>query len=222
MNNINGGALESNMKKRHINIKKKEEASEIKKIKIISVFDINILSEYKENVSDIKAHLWGSIETDGEVIFNVFKENDEIKIITDLTENSHNRFLQLDITIPKKIYDTIEFESNLASVHFGREIRANSIKAKTISGDISSNTTFTNASIITNSGDIDISNKAEKDIFMEIYNKNGNITLEFINIGNIDFEISKTSGKIKNNRKNEIGYNANVKIRTLSSNIYIE
>ena len=80
---------------------------------------------------------------------------------------------------------------------------------------------FTNASISTKSGDIELQVDAKNDIFVDISAMSGDVWAEFSNIDFIDLSTRAMSGSIRNRHRSEHGYTAIEDITTMSGDIEI-
>lgn len=198
---------------------KSEYANNVEKITIDSTFaDVNISVS---NSSKVEAHFYGQASVEGEINFDVRLVNGELRIILKFVGNCYNNNLKLDITVPDKTFKVISVKNASGDITLSEDVSTEQLKVKTMSGDLETNATFTNASISNMSGDIELSINASKDIVAEISTMSGNVSAEFNNIRQVNLSTSSMSGNVKNRHKGEAGYTANVYISTMSGNIRI-
>lgn len=199
--------------------RKSEDASSVEKIAIDStVADVNISVS---NSSKIEAHFYGQADIDGDIDFDVRVVNRELRITLKFTGNCYNGSLKLDVTVPHKTFNAIAAKSSSADVTLCEGVSMEHLKVKTQSGDLETNATFTNASVTTMSGDVELYIDATKDIAVEISTMSGDVSAEFNNIGYIDLSTSSMSGDVRNRHKGGTGYTAVVDVSTMSGDIRI-
>lgn len=198
---------------------KSENADNVEKITIDSTFvDVNISVS---NSSNVDAHFYGQADVDGEVKFDVRLVNRELKITLNVTGNCYNGNLKLDVTVPHKTFNAISAKSSSADIILNEGVATDHLKVKTQSGDLETNASFTNASITTMSGDVELCINANKDIVVEISTMSGNVSTEFNNIGQVNLSTSSMSGNVRDRHKGGTGYTADVDISTMSGDISI-
>ncbi len=200
--------------------KKSEYANNVENITIDSaVADINVSIS---NSSNVEAHFYGQANIDGGISFDVRKVNRDLKVTLQFTGNCYNGNLKLDVTLPQKIFKVITAKSTSADVTLNEGVSTDYIKVKTLSGDLETNATFTNASISTISGNVDLCIDAKKDVSVEITTISGDVSTEFKNIRYINISTSTISENVKNTHKSVSGHIANVDVSTMSGNIKIK
>lgn len=213
---VNGGGT---CKTQKYDEKKSEEANNVEKITIDSTFvDVNIVAH---DLSDIVVHFYGHADVDGEVKFDAMLVNRELKITLNYTGNCYNGNLKLDVSVPHKTFKAISAKSSSANITLSEGVLTESLKVKTLSGDLETCATFTNVSVTTMSGDVELCINANKDIIVEISTMSGDVSTELNNIGQINLSTSSMSGDVKNRHKDRTGYIADVDISTMSGDIKI-
>lgn len=214
---INGGGTGKTQK---FDERKSEDANNIEKIAIDSTMaDVNISVS---NSSKVEAHFYGQADiVAGNIDFDVRMVNHELRIMLKFTGSCYNSNLKLDVTVPQKTFRAITVKSSSADIILGEGVSTDYIKVKTQSGDLETSATFTNASISTMSGDVELYIDAKEDISVEISTMRGDVSAEFNNIGYIDLSASSMRGDVRNRHKGESGYTANVDISTISGDIRI-
>lgn len=199
--------------------RKFEDASSVEKITIDSaVADVNISVS---NSSKIEVHFYGRADIDGDIDFDVRMVKHELIIALKFICNCYNGSLKLDVTVPRKIFKTIAAKSSSADITLGEGVSMEYLKVKTQSGNLETNVIFTNASITTMSGNVELYIDATKDINVDISTMSGNVSAEFNNISDIGLSTRTMSGNVRDYHKGGTGYNANVDISTMSGNIRI-
>lgn len=174
---------------------KSQDANNVEKI-VIDTKSVNVNISTSMS-SEVEAHFYGKGEVDGEVNFEVSKVNRELRIILDITGICYNSNLQLDITVPSKTFKTIFASSSSANINLSESVSVEHLKLKTKSGNLETRATFTNASIDTMSGDVELYIDANKDISAEIATMSGGVATELKNIGQINLYTSSMSGDIR-------------------------
>lgn len=213
---INGGGTGKTKK---FDERKSEDANNIEKIAIDSTMaDVNVSVS---NSSKVEAHFYGQADIDGNIDFDVRMVNRELRITLKFTGNCYNGNLKLDVTVPQKTFRAITAKSSSADITLGEGVSTDYIKVKTQSGDLETSATFTNASVSTMSGDVELYIDAKEDISVEISTMSGDVSAEFNNVGYIDLSTSSMSGDVRNRHKGGTGYTANVDISTMSGDIRI-
>ena len=200
--------------------RKAEDCSDIEKIAIDSKFcNVNVSVS---NSSNVEAHFYGEADFDGDVNFDVQAVNREIRITLEITGNCFIRNLQLDVTIPSKIFKVISANSSSANITLNKGVSTDYLKVKTLSGNLETNATVNNVSVFTKSGDVELCIDANQDISVDISTMSGDVSAEFKNIRNMTLSTSSISGNIRNcHNKESRGYNADVNISTKSGDIRI-
>lgn len=199
--------------------RKSVDGSTIERITISSaVADISVSPSKSSNI-EVCFH--GQADISGDIKFDVSVVGYELKIMLDFTGSCYNSSLNLDITVPKKCFEAITATSSSADINLGEGISAKSFKVNTKSGNFKSQMAFTNASISTKSGDIELQVDAKNDIFVDISAMSGDVWAEFSNIDFIDLSTRSMSGSIRNRHRSEHGYTAIVDISTMSGDIEI-
>ncbi len=173
------------------------------------------------NSSKIEAHFYGQANIDGNVDFDVRTANHELRIILKFSGSCCNGDLKLDITVPRKTFNTITAKSLSADITIREGVSADFLKVRTQSGDLETSATFTNLSVSTTSGDVDLYIDATKNISVEISTTSGDVDAEFNNIGHINLSTSVLSGSVKNRHRGGTGYTADVDISATSGDIKI-
>lgn len=199
--------------------RKFENGNNIEKITIDTTFVNTTVSV--SNSSQIEVHFYGQANVDGNVNFDVHTVNHELSISLKFTGNCCNGDLRLDITVPSKTFRSITARSKSADITLNEGVSVDFLKAKTQSGDLETSATFTNLSVLTLSGDVELYVNARKNICVEISTTSGDVSAEFSNIGYIDLSTSVISGDVKNRHNSTSGYIANVDISTISGDIRI-
>ena len=216
-----GGKFISNdgiMKAQKFDERKSADCSKITKITIDATFgSVNVNAVDSSNV---EAHLSGEAIIDGELKFDVIVENSELKIELSSTGNFFNGNMNLDITIPKKMFKKITLKSVSASFDI-EGATTDALNVKTTSGYLNSNVTANKFDINTISGFVKMNIYAKKDIEMKVSTINGFVSVELDNISELDLTTKSISGKIANRYKEDDGYFAKVDISTVSGDIEI-
>lgn len=198
---------------------KSEDAGNVERISIDSIsFPVNISVS---NSSKVEVHLYGQANLDGDIDFDVSVVNRELKIAFKLAGNCYNNNLKLDVTVPHKTFKEISVKSSSAGITLNEGISTDYLKIKTQSGNLETNATFTNATITTSSGDVELYIDANKNISLEIFTSSGDVSAEFNNIGYLNLSTNSSSGDVRNRHKAGTGYTANVDISTSSGDIKI-
>ena len=212
---ISGGGTSKTKK---IDERKSTNVNTVEKIVIDStVVDVNVSVS---NSPKIEAHFYGQADVDGNMDFDVYVVNRELRITLKFL-GCYNGSLKLDVAVPQKTFKAITANTSSADITLDEGVSTDYINVKTKSGDIVCNATFTNASIETKSGDIELYIEAKQDIFVDISTKSGDVSAEFNNVGYIDLSTKSMSGKIRNRHKEESGYIARGNISTMSGDIKI-
>lgn len=238
---INGKVVGETKNRKKIDEKKSERASEIKKILInSSAIDVRISTS---NTSNVDVNLHGEAYVEGKIDFNVYVLDHELVVKADINGYGVFNELIIDIIVPEnKLFEEINFKSSSADLEIGKSVYANCLKlesnsgdftlhegvlvnklsVESSSGDLETDATFTYASIVTVSGDIELYTDAQNDIGIEIYTTSGDVNLQFNNIGKINVSKKTVSGSFKNKHKENGKYNANLSVSTISGDIKIK
>ncbi len=200
---------------------KSADASHAEKILIDSnVANVNI---FASDTSKVTAHFHGKAAFDGDILFNICAEEEEIKIVLRFLCNKENDGIKLDVAIPSKTYEAISVETSAANVVFRDSVNAYLIKAQTQSGKVQSDATFANMSVTTMSGDVEVYARAEKEISVGVTTMSGDVSAEFYNVKRVQLCASSISGKIKKTHTpTKEGYKAFVYISTMSGDILVK
>ncbi len=214
-----GTNVEETGKFEEFNQKKIKDSSDIDKITIDSKFvDVHVLTS---NSSKIQAHFYGEANIDGDVIFDVQVVNRELRITLKFTGICVSGNLNLDVTVPHKMFDMISLRSSSADFTLNEGVLTDYLKMETKSGDLETHATVNNVSVSTMSGDIDLYINAEQDVSVKISTKSGDVSVEFNNIRHVNLSTSSMSGKVRNRHNGNRGFTANVNISTMSGDIKI-
>lgn len=200
--------------------KRVEDANDIEKITInSSIVEVNVSVS---NSSKVETHFYGQANIDGDIDFDVYMINRELKIELKFNGTLYNGELKLDVTIPQKTFRAITLNSSSGNISLLDEyLSTEDLRLKTQSGFINTSATFTNASISTMSGNFALCCIAKKDIFINISTMSGDGLLTFNNIKTIKLLKSSMSGHISNHYQGSVGFVANINISTMSGDVKI-
>ena len=212
----------TNLNKRVFGEKKYENSDQINNISIRSSFvDVKIL--VSDSAKDIEIYFHGQVKMNGDISFSVRTKKDELKVILVGSGIFVSGDLQLDITIPPKMFKSIYIKSNSADITLDEKVLVEQLQMETLSGDLITNATFKTVNISATSGDVKLFTRAKEDISVVISTTSGDVLAQFINIKNLNLLTKTTTGDIMNCRKIATGsYNADlVDISTTSGDITI-
>lgn len=200
--------------------RKLENANNVQKIIIDSnVFDVHVSVSASSNV---ETRFYGEAEIDGNISFKVENVNRELRITSNFEGICYNSNLRLDIIVPQKTFSSITFNSVSSNITIGEGVSANFIKVDSQFGNVKTNATFTNASISTTSGCIELyANAKEDNISFKISTKNGNVSAKFSSIGYLELFTRSITGNVTNHYSSQSGYHANGFIFTKTGDISI-
>lgn len=120
-------------------------------------------------------------------------------------------------TINKLKLDTVR-----GKIELPRGLSVNSINAKTSLGDFVSYSKFLKARILTENGNVKISNPTTEYTKARIFSEKGNVTIELNNIGHIDLLARTSMGDIVDEHKDALeGNTAKLKVETIFGNINV-
>lgn len=202
--------------------KKSEDARNIEKIRIDSVF-ANVSIRPSES-SMIEAHLHGCVEDERKVKLEFCKTMSQLKIAVKIAEGSFNGNLELDITVPYKTFKEIFIKTTSADVTVNKQVSTDSLKVETMSGDVETHATFKKAFAKTMSGDVDILEGANQDVTVEVSTMSGDVSVELDNICRISSHVKTMSGRVRDRNSHitkEKGYEAIVNVSTMSGDVTI-
>ena len=214
--NVSGG---KNIKLKKFDERKSEDCSNIDKIKISSVLaNVNVSVC---NSSAIEAHFYGEAQIDGDIEFNVKVLRQELIIILEIIGTCLTGKLNLDITIPQKVFKAISITSSSGNINLNKGVSAKQINVSSMSGSLNLNADVNDISAHTMSGDIAICIDAHQFVTTTISTMSGDVSATFNNIGHINLHTKTMSGTVKDNHKTDGCYSAYVEISTMSGNIRI-
>lgn len=195
----------------------------VRSITIVSDLNVNLLAS---NHCSMEAKVIGTPNFKGEIKLNIFSSNDGHSLFIEAIRISKDSYpcqeLSLDITLPHKSYSNISIKSNYGEVFLDKEITfIDVLTIQTQSGYIEVNPTFANATLYSESGDIDIFTYADTSITLFASTNSGNILVCIENISHIDLERSYTTGQFRNRHTQRIGHSANMNIFSKSGDIRI-
>ena len=203
--------------------KKSEDAKNIEKIRIDSVF-ANVSIKPSES-SMIEAHLHGCVEDERKVKLEVCKTMSQLKIAVKIAEGSFIGNLKLDVTVPYKTFKEISIKTTSAEVTVNKQVSTESLKVETMSGSVETHATFKKVFIKTMNGDVDIFEDANQDVDVEVSTMSGDVSVEFDNINRISHHVKTMSGRVRDRRNchttKEMGYEAIVNVSTMSGDVTI-
>lgn len=153
---INGKVINGNdsISYKKFDDRKEENAHNVEKINIDSSManvDVSV-----SNPEKVEAHFFGEISVDGDVKFDVKRILNEIIVTLNFSETSFGGNLKLNVTIPSKEFKQIFIKTNSGNVQLKENVATSSLKVKTHSGDVETNSIFRYAILKTMSGDIKI------------------------------------------------------------------
>ena len=213
---INGDGIGKTQK---FNKRKSEDCKNFDKIAIDSTFgSVHI---FVSNSSKVEAHLYGEANIDGDINFDAHVINRELRITLKSTGNFFGGNLNLDVSVPKKMFKAISAKSLSASFTLDEGVETNSLKVKTQSGYLESNAIAYNISVSTMSGYVELYINATHDINVDVSTMSGYVSAEFHNIRQLNLSTSSVSGNTRNCYKESSGFIADVDISTISGNIRI-
>ena len=236
-NRIFGG--NSNGKKQTIDDKREVDSNDVKKITINSAFANVSINPSDSN--NIEVWLRGEAEISGELDFDVKTINNVLNVFLNFKGDNYwySGYIKLDITVPKKLFKEIFLEGTSSDLSVEKGVLAETLKVKTMSGDIEVTASPDTVEISTQSGDVeatvssgkvDISTmsgdvtleiNAIKDVRVKVSTMSGDVESYFYNIGQLNLSTKTMSGDVTNHHKDGKGYTANVNISTMSGDIKI-
>ena len=220
---INGRDIldDESIKSRKYDQIKKEEAGEVETIWIdSSTVDTKVLATDTDTIS---AHLFGQAKSDQEVVLVVQKENEKyIFIRVEYGGNFFSGNLKLTVSIPRKLFKKISFESVSSDISFEEGVLADTITVKTTSGDIESNAAFSSFSGESVSGDVDIYAKPNGNVEVSVSTVSGDVYADYSKFGRVSLATTTISGDTRNIHKNATGFSVDGRIKTVSGDIMIK
>ena len=219
-NRILGG--EAAGKKQTIDDKREIDSSNVEKMSINSIFaDVRIVPS-DSNKIEVWCH--GEAEISGVINFDVQTVENLLKVILEFNGDFwwYQGTIRLDITVPKKLFKKISFESKSSDLTVENGVLAEVIKADTMSGDVEIAFSSNEIEVSTQSGDVDLEVNATSDVRAKVSTMSGDVTACFNNIGQLNLSTKTMSGDVENHHKARNGYTANVNITTMSGDIDIE
>lgn len=199
---------------------KTEDGSNIEQIEIEATSgDIKISVS---DSSEVVAHLYGEVENDEDINFDVRVINQELRIILKIEENYVSRNLKLDITIPKKKFKLISANSISANFILEKDVLVESLKVRNQLGNLVTNATFNEVYVSSIKGNVDICINAMQNITIVVSTMDGDVLIKLDNIAHIDLLAKSMNGYAKNFHKCDNGYNADLYISTIRGDIKIK
>ena len=199
---------------------KTEDGSNIEQIEIEATSgDIKISVS---DSSEVVVHLYGEVENDEDVKFDVRVINQELRIILKIEENYVSRNLKLDITIPKKKFKLISANSISANFILEKDVLVESLKVRNQLGNLVTNATFNEVYVSSIKGNVDICISAMQNITIVVSTMDGDVLIELDNVAHIDLLAKSMNGYAKNFHKCDNGYNADLYISTIRGDIKIK
>lgn len=197
-----------------------EDGRTVKRIDISSeIADVKISSSDSSTVS---AHLYGEAFIDGDINFAVTVQDEILSIVLNPLGDCINAKLSLDISIPCKTYDDIlVMTSGEKKIIVDNSISVKDLVLKSKNGALFSNATFSSIFLTTSGGLTELHINPTKDISVDFSTDRGHAFLDFSNIGHLSFSANSANGAIHNNHKEKSGYQADVKISTITGSILI-
>ncbi len=174
------------------------------------------------NSSEVVVHLYGEVENDEDVNFDVRVINQELRIILKIKENYVSRNLKLDITIPKKKFKLISASSISANFILEKDVLVESLKVTNQLGNFVTKATFNEVYVSSVKGSVEIFISAVHNITIVVSTMDGDVSIELNNIAHMDLLAKSMNGYAKNFHKCDNGYNADLYISTIRGDIKIK
>lgn len=201
---------------------KSASANNIQKITVdTTIANINFTVS---NSSNIKAHLYGQAEIDGNINLDFCIVNHELKITSKYIGNYRSSYLNLDVAVPQKTFNSIHATSTSATITLIESVDTGFLELKTFSGDLKIIGTFPKTIISTKKGNVNLCLNARKNIYVKITTISGNVFAKLNNIRKIQLSATSKIGNIRNSHDKFIssGYKAKVNISTMNGKIVLE
>ncbi len=184
-----------------------------------AIADVNIVAS---NSSKIEAHLYGRLDEEDDVEFEIDTVNVfEVRIRLKFTGCCYYSKLKLDITVPHKMFRVINVKSLSADITLDKEISAEFLKVRTKFGSVEVIAKLAEMDITTTSGDVELCIDATKNIKIKVTTTTGDVSMEFHNIGSINLSEKTKKRAVKNRHKGGVGHTAYVDVSTLCGDVRI-
>lgn len=204
---------------------KVENVKEIENIEIDSaITNINV-SVSNSTTEEIEARFHGNVSVvkSGEIFFEVSKENNKIKILVKPTGTYNKLNLDLDIVLPKKIFNELSIKSYTSlSINLNEGVLANYIRVYCECSKLTSKAIFESAKFFNEGGDVEVYTYANDDIFLNVSTNVGDISITLNNINYINLHANNTSRILNKKKQIQNGYCADIKVSTIIGKIDIK
>lgn len=216
---ISGGCYSSTASKK-IDETKCTGADGISRIKVESeLADVTIAAGNRTNV---EAHCYGEVYTDGKVEFDVTTSGDEINVSVKINGSTVNGNLKLNVLIPQKVFRLISVKCRKGSAEIYKNVEAERLKIDSQNGSIGSEAIFEEIIAKSMNGSIDISISAKSDIEISVSAMNGNINVKLENVGSYNISTSSMNGYVRNMHNSTGKYKATGDISSMNGNVRVQ
>lgn len=229
-------------KKVKINEKRCEKATNIDKILIDTSFiDVNIKAVDSGLIEANAIGQIGGYKGDEKLKFDFKVRNRQLMISINFDGCCHYSNLQINIHIPRKLFDEISINTVSADVKLSGAISTKLLKIKTssgdvwitsgvvvekievgsTSGDVKSEMNFTGAKIRCTSGDIKLEMNAKNDVNADISTTSGDIKMKFHNFKKLRLLPHTICGDVKNEYVESGKYIGDFTVATVTGDIRV-
>lgn len=195
-------------------------AEEISRIKVDSdLADVTIAAS---NRTDIEAHYYGEVCTDGKLEFDVTTSGDKINVSAKINGSTFNGNLKLNVFIPQKVFRLISVKCQNGSIEICKNVEAERLKIDSQYGSIESKAIFEEITAKSMNGSIDISISAKSNIEISASSMNGNVSVELENIGSYNISTSSMNGSTRNRHNSTGRYKATGDISSMNGSVRVQ
>lgn len=205
-----------------------QQFSKLKKITGKGIEAIAIVSEIADvevvatDSKFIEANLDGKKNEKCNYCFEFNKSRNQLEILVDVKDGCFIGEAKLKVSVPKQLFDEISIETTSNDIKVNRDVSANILKAKSVSGDIETSAIFNKSKISTTSGNVEIIVEVPKeDMVLIVDTISGDVRAKLDKIKYLGLYTNTISGKVKNKHKEGEMYEADVTISTISGDIKI-
>ena len=198
-----------------------EHSDDFDEIKIDFWLDNLNVTVSKDGSDYVEAHLYGKSKCPEEIELDVYVDKCVLHIDADFKSGRNEGEVTLDVTVPQKKLRSLAIQS------LNSDIRLENVEAdwlwiiNTEGNTEIKNVTYRMGIFLTVTGRMDLIAKAQSYSKTKLTTVSGEVMAQFLNVGEIEFDLEATQGPFYNCHVDKGDYKAKVFVQSVSGTVWI-
>lgn len=169
----------------------------------------------------VEARLHGRSKCPEGITFDAYVDKRVLHIVAYFKPGMDKGDVTLEVTVPQKVWSSFYIISNKSNINL-EGIEAERIEIVNVEGDTEvRDATYKLGMFTTLTGWLELITKAQDCSETKLLTISGEVLAQFLNVGEIEFDLKEAQGSFYNCHVDEDGYEAKVSIRSVSGTVLI-